>query len=127
MSLLGTRDSNQYQEEFIPYSYEYPVLGRVAAYTGACMLNRTRKLDNKVLDSAKGRAIQTLNCTLAREAPSPSDPTIAAVIILIGAGICHDENEHLRIHVQGIRDMIRLRGGISSLGMNGLVSKLAVM
>ncbi len=97
----------------------------------------------------KSRAIQMLNAHLrkagsAKKGSSPStspsasastststpspptDDAITAVIQLVMDEWYWGQTESLHTHLRGLRDMIRLRGGLKNLGMNGLISKLAV-
>jgi len=126
-TVLAIQESNQYQTDFIPFCAQSPLLARIATYTGACLLNRTRQMDTQTMMSTKGRAIQMLNKMLAEQSTRPSDEAISGVITFVSTDICHDETQHLRIHFEGLREMIRLRGGLQCLGMDGLLAKLAAM
>ena len=75
--------------------------------------------------SHKGQAIRMLNDHL-RSKSSTSDEAITAVIQLIMDEWYWGDTGDLRAHLRGLREMIRLRGGLRSLGLNGMVAKLAV-
>jgi hypothetical protein len=102
-------------------------LAKISAYTGACLLNSTTEVDSKVMISTKCRAMQALNKMLAAQVGCPSDEIIAGVLLLVSTDICQDEIQHLRMHLEGLKEMLRLRGGLSVLGMHGLLAKLAIV
>lgn len=110
---------------YVPYCLKTPLLAQVAIYTAACFLNQTGHLDERVTMAHKGQSIRLLNDHLRSESSS-SDEVIAAVIQLIVNEWCWGETNDLRAHLRGLREMIRLRGGFRSLGLHGLISKLAI-
>ena len=124
--LDGNPDSsNPYIRFYVPYCIQTPLLAQVAIYTSACFLNETGHLDKMVAMAHKGQAIRLLNEHLRSKA-STSDEAITAVIQLIMDEWYWGETGDLRAHLRGLREMIRLRGGLRNLGMNGMISKLAV-
>lgn len=84
----------------------------------------------------KGRAIDMLDTQLhggsaasGEGGPAPtstSDDAITAVIQLVMDEWYWGQTQNLHAHLRGLREMIRLRGGLRNLGMDGLVSKLAM-
>jgi hypothetical protein len=61
-----------------------------------------------------------------RSKSSTNDEAITGVMQLILDEWYWGETNNLRAHLRGLREMIRIRGGFRHLGMNGLVSKLAI-
>lgn len=94
-------------------------------YTSACYLNETGHLDKMAAMAHKGQAIAMLNEHL-RSRSSTSNEAICAVIQLILDEWYWGETGDLRAHLRGLREMIRLRGGLKQLGMGGMIAKLAV-
>ena len=124
--LDGNPDSsNPYTKFYVPYCIQTPLLAQVAIYTSACFLNETGHLDRMVAMAHKGQAIRMLNDHL-RSKSSTSDEAITAVIQLILDEWYWGETGDLRAHLRGLREMIRLRGGLRNLGMHGMISKLAL-
>jgi hypothetical protein len=124
--LDGNPDSsNPYIKYYVPYCIQTPLLAQVAIYTSACFLNETGHLDRMIAMAHKGQAIRMLNDHL-RSKSSTSDEAITAVIQLIMDEWYWGETGDLRAHLRGLREMIRLRGGLRNLGMNGMISKLAI-
>ncbi|KAJ9141711.1 Oleate activated transcription factor 3 [Pleurostoma richardsiae] len=124
--LDGSPDpSNQYIKFYVPFCIQTPLLAQIAIYTAACFLNETGHLDRTVVMSHKGMAIRMLNDHL-RSKTATSDEAIAGVTQLIMDEWYWGEDRDLRAHLRGLREMIRLRGGFRSLGLNGLLAKLVI-
>lgn len=125
-SLDGNPDeSNPYIKYHVPYCVQSPLLVHVAIYTAACLLSETGHIDWTVAMAHKGYAIQLLNEHIA-STPSPSDEGITGVIQLIVDEWYWGDTNELRAHLRGLREMIKIRGGLRTLGLHGLISKLAV-
>ncbi|KAL8392371.1 hypothetical protein RB595_002528 [Gaeumannomyces hyphopodioides] len=118
---------NQYVKFYVPFAIQTPLLAQVAIYTASCFLHETGHMDKTTTISHKGQAIRMLNELLRSSQSSTSDEAITAVIQLILDEWYWGETSDLRAHLRGLREMIRLRGGIRCLGMNGLVGKLAIV
>ncbi|KAK0719499.1 hypothetical protein B0H67DRAFT_599232 [Lasiosphaeris hirsuta] len=125
-SLDGNPDpSNPYIKHHVPYCVQSPLLVHVATYTAACLLNETGHMGTTVAMAHKGFAIQQLNEHI-RSTASPSDEGITGVIQLIVDEWYWGDTNELRAHLRGLREMIKLRGGFRTLGLHGLISKLAI-
>lgn len=83
----------------------------------------------------KGHAIHMLNAQPqsgsssgdnAATTTTTSDNAITAASQLMMDEWYWGQTRNLHAHLRGLREMIRLRGGLKNLGMSGLVSKLAV-
>ncbi len=93
----------------------------------ACFVGLSGNLDQRAKLHAKGRAIRALNDMLRSDLFSTSDEAIAGVVKLVNNDFCYGETQHLRVHLGGLREMIRLRGGLGCLGMEGILSINATM
>ncbi|KLU86664.1 hypothetical protein MAPG_05676 [Magnaporthiopsis poae ATCC 64411] len=121
-------DKNQYVKFYVPFAIQTPLLAQVAIYTASCFLAETGHIDKTTSMSHKGRAIRMLNELLRSSQSSTSDEAITAVIqLILDEWYWGETTSDLRAHLRGLREMIRLRGGIRCLGMNGLVGKLAIV
>jgi len=87
-----------------------------------CFGSEYGQVDQHTKIVAKGRAIHSLNAMLRSDVYSTSDEAIAGVVKLVNNDLCFGETQHLRVHLQGLRKMIQLRGGVPKLGMNGILS-----
>ncbi|QBZ56939.1 hypothetical protein PoMZ_01857 [Pyricularia oryzae] len=120
--------ANSCIELCMPFCVRTPLLAQVAIYTASCFLVETGTLDKTVAMAHKGLAIRMLNELLRSTTDSTSDEAIAAVIqMILNEWYWGDSTNDLQAHLRGVREMIRLRGGIQNLGMDGLVGKLAVV
>ncbi|TLD13953.1 uncharacterized protein PgNI_03468 [Pyricularia grisea] len=120
--------TNSRIELCMPFCVRTPLLAQVAIYTASCFLVETGTLDKTVAIAHKGLAIRMLNELLRSPTDSTSDEAIAAVIqMILNEWYWGDSSNDLQAHLRGLREMIRLRGGIQNLGMDGLVGKLAVV
>ena len=125
-SLDGNPDpSNPYIRYHVPYCVQSPLLVNVAIYTAACFLSDTGHIDTTVAMAHKGHAIQMLNEHI-QSASVPSDEGITGVVQLIVDEWYWGDPNHLHTHLRGLREMIKLRGGFQTLGLHGLISKLAI-
>ncbi|KAK0745415.1 hypothetical protein B0T21DRAFT_381415 [Apiosordaria backusii] len=125
-SLDGNPDaSNPYIKYYIPYCLQSPLLQRVGVYTAACFLADSGHVDRTAAMAHKGQVIELMNMQLSSQLPT-SDEGITGVIQLV-LNEWHWGNEpDLRAHLRGLREMIRIRGGFRTLGLHGLISKLAI-
>ncbi|TLS28232.1 hypothetical protein PpBr36_01535 [Pyricularia pennisetigena] len=120
--------TNSRIELCMPFCVRTPLLAQVAIYTASCFLVETGALDKTVAMAHKGLAIRMLNELLRSTSDSTSDEAIAAVVqMILGEWYWGDSSNDLQAHLRGLREMIRLRGGIHNLGMEGFVGKLVVV
>jgi hypothetical protein len=103
------------------------LLVHISIYTAACFLNESKHLDKTIAMLIKGQAIRMLNEILSSEQNATSDEAIAGVCQMIVDEWYWGDTHDLRAHLKGMREMIKLRGGLQLLGMNGLLSKIALM
>ncbi|KAL8674042.1 MAG: hypothetical protein Q9168_001574 [Polycauliona sp. 1 TL-2023] len=79
----------------------------------------------EVLYEMKQRAIESINRGLRNPALATSDQLIGAVAKMAAyeAGFAGDE-EQFHLHMRGLVKMVELRGGLQSLGLNGLLARM---
>ncbi|KAK4230276.1 hypothetical protein QBC38DRAFT_507611 [Podospora fimiseda] len=125
-SIDGNPDSsNPFIRFYVPYCIQSPLLQRIAVYTAACFLSDTGHLDRTAAMAYKGQAIELLNKHLHSQL-STSDEGVAGVIQLIIDEWHWGNQPDLEAHLRGLREMIKIRGGFRTLGLHGLISKLAI-
>ncbi|MCJ1322626.1 hypothetical protein MMC15_007975 [Xylographa vitiligo] len=71
-------------------------------------------------------AITLINQRLSNEIEATSDATIAAVACLASGENSFGTPESANVHMSGLEEMIKLRGGLQNLGMQGLLNKLII-
>ncbi|KAK4179305.1 hypothetical protein QBC36DRAFT_78670 [Triangularia setosa] len=125
-SVDGNPDaSNPYIKYYIPYCIQSPLLQRVGVYTAACFLADSGHVDRTAAMAHKGQVIELVNMYLSSQL-SISDEGITGVIQLVLNEWHWGNDSDLRAHLRGLREMIRVRGGFRTLGLHGLISKLAI-
>lgn len=129
-SLGGNPDiaTNPYMKHYIPFCLHSPLLAQIAICTAACFLNDTCPdiVDNTTAMTRKGAAIYMLKTHL-RTTGSTTDEAIAGVTQLILNEWHWGDRGELEAHFGGLKEMVRSRGGLSSLGLGGLLSKLVIV
>lgn len=135
--MKGNPDSlNPHMHIYVPYCLQIPLLAQVAIHISEYYLHETNHLDKMAEPTHKSRAIYMLNMQIGgiegqchsdsdRRLTSYSDDAIASVIQLIMDEWYWGQAQNLHAHLQVLREMVRVRGGLQNLGMNGLISKLA--
>lgn len=129
-SLGGDPDisTNLYMRHYVPFCLHSPLLAQIAIYTSACFLNDASPsiVDNTTAMTRKGAAINMLKTHL-RTTGSTTDEAIAGVTQLILNEWHWGDRTELEAHFGGLREMVRSRGGLSDLGLGGLLSKLVIV
>jgi hypothetical protein len=82
-------------------------------------------MDKATMLLYKAQAISLFNSNVLSQ-PSPSDEIIAAHIQLTLNEWCWSDSTELGPHLRALKEMIRLRGGLQSLGLQCLIAKMAV-
>jgi len=92
-----------------------------------CQINATSIPDRGAVLAARCSAIQNLHAILALPEMCISDDAITAVARLVMSDLCAGETHELRVHMDGIREITRLRGGLATLGMDGNLARTVLM
>lgn len=74
----------------------------------------------------KGRAIQAINHALQDPVRSTSDSVIGAVMKMAAYEAIFGDTVAYKAHMSGLQKMILLRGGLPTLGMNGLLERMVL-
>ncbi|KAK0723465.1 hypothetical protein B0T26DRAFT_801986 [Lasiosphaeria miniovina] len=119
--------TNPYLSNLLPLSAHHPPLSQSSMFVATCMLGERVVMDRGTMIAARGNAIRTLHKMLSSPQSSTTDEAIAAVVKLVVNDLCYGETQHLRLHIDGVREMTRLRGGLTSLGMNGSLAKMVIV
>ena len=128
--MKGTLDGvpdpdNPFIHEFLPWALQSEVLGPVTLLIAASSLSVTFNLTPYQRWIFKGKAIEVLNSYLRRG--DISDEVIASVIQLMANEWYTGETAELLTHLKGVREIIRLRGGINNLARRVIVGKTLLL
>lgn len=118
-------NANAYMRQFIPFCLHSPLLIQTAIYTSSCFMSEVGSIESTTAVAHKCRAIEMLTEHL-RSRGSTTDEAIAAVMQLMINEWYWGNSADLNAHLTGLREMIRLRGGFTSLGLGGLLAKLVI-
>ncbi|KAI4246237.1 MAG: hypothetical protein LQ352_006431 [Teloschistes flavicans] len=90
-----------------------------------CISVGRAQCDPNILVKFKEHAISSINRALRGTNPIITDRLIgaAAKMAAYEAGFAGDEKQY-HVHMKGLMKMVELRGGLDSLGMNGLLARM---
>lgn len=74
----------------------------------------------------RGKAIAAINDALADPQRSSSDSTLSAVMKMASYEAIFGEEKFFHAHMNGLQQMVRLRGGLPELGMDGLLERIVL-
>ncbi|KAK4188856.1 hypothetical protein QBC35DRAFT_381560, partial [Podospora australis] len=82
--------------------------------------------DRDTVLTARCHAVTALHEQFNRSESAMSNETIAAVVKLVVNDLCYGETGEIRVHVNGLHEMARARGGLLFLGRDGVLAKTFV-
>jgi len=74
----------------------------------------------------KARALSEINAALMDPKRAVSDAVIGAVVKMAAYESIFGDTDAFSSHMKGVQMMLKLRGGLSSLGLNGLLERMLV-
>jgi len=83
-------------------------------------------LDAPALLEIRQRAISSINATLSNREACKTDQTIGAVLCLSILESFLGHPELFQMHMAGLAKMVRMRGGLDGLGLEGLLRRMIV-
>ncbi|KAK1755442.1 hypothetical protein QBC47DRAFT_452069 [Echria macrotheca] len=126
-SFDGVPDSdNPFINNYVPWCIQSPLLAQTSLYISARSLSENQHIDQTSAMKLKGNAIHTLNSHLQSE-HWISDEALAGVVQFVSIEWYFGGPEVVQAHLRGLREMLRLRGGFSSVGVGKLVTKVALV
>ncbi|CZT50225.1 uncharacterized protein RSE6_11170 [Rhynchosporium secalis] len=93
-----------------------------------CILHTRRNiaLDTPALLDIRSKAISSINTTLSNDEDCKTDQTIGAVLCLCILESFLNHPDLFQMHMSGLARMVRLRGGLDGLGLDGLLRRMIV-
>jgi nitrogen regulatory protein PII len=92
-----------------------------------CQFGAKTMADKDATLAACCASIQILYNMMATPETATSDEAIEAVVRLVLSDICYGEAGDLRVHVDGVHEMVTLRGGLQALGREGRLAKMLLL
>ena len=129
-SIDGNVQPNYYNDVWVPWATKSPILVSFGIFTAACYQAEAQKKPpgtSALVLGYKLKIISLLNGMLRNKETATSDEAVAAVCYLITNEWYWSNYENVQAHFKGLREMVRLRGGIGDLRMNGFLRKMIIM
>ncbi|KAK3934849.1 hypothetical protein QBC46DRAFT_398800 [Diplogelasinospora grovesii] len=117
---------NPFVRDYVPWCIQSPLLAATSLYISARSLAERQYIDETASMRIKGNAIHTLNNHLRSEA-WVTDEALAGVVQFVSIEWFFGERKVVEAHLWGLREMVRLRGGFTKVGVGALVTKVALV
>lgn len=107
-----------------------PILAYMGIFTAACYQSETQKIPpNKspVVLGYKVKVINMLNELLSNKETATSIEAMVVVVYLMTNEWYWSNYDSARAHMKGLRDMVRLRGGLDGMGMGEFVKRMILL
>lgn len=72
--------------------------------------------------SHKAETIRIVNERMTHISTALTDETLGAIALLVTGQTCHGDYDEMNIHMHGLAQLIGMRGGLRSLGMDGVLA-----
>lgn len=119
--------NNAFMKHWVPCCVQDPLLLQIVLFTSACFFSETGHIPKTLAMMHKGRVYHMLNEQLQHEATMTSDTSILGVAQMVIDSWYWGATADLKAHIRGLKQMIRLRGGLGKLGLHGFLSKTVIM
>lgn len=128
VSVDGNPDpNNAFMKYWVPCCVQDPLLLQIVLFTSACFFSETGHIPKTLAMMHKGRVYHMLNEQLQHEATMTSDTSILGVAQMVIDSWYWGATADLKAHIRGLKQMIRLRGGLDKLGLHGFLSKTVII
>jgi hypothetical protein len=121
---------NYYNDYWVGWAMKSPLLTSLGIFTAACYQAEVQKTvpgHSTLVLSYKVECIRLLNEMLACKETATCNEAITAVVYLIVNDWYWSNWNWVQAHMKGLKEMVRLRGGIDELGMEGFPRKLILL
>lgn len=120
---------NPFLSHYVPWCVQSPLLVQTSLYISAQPLAERHFLDETTTMRIKVNAIHTLNEYLRSTdaATCAGDEAMGAVAQFISIEFYYGTPQAMQAHLQGLRQMVQLRGGFAHSQVGALVTKVALV
>ncbi|RSL89902.1 hypothetical protein CEP51_001021 [Fusarium floridanum] len=127
-SVDGNPDpSNAFMKYWVPCCVQDPLLLQIVLFTSSCFLSETGHIPKIIAMMHKGKVYHLLNSQLRDEASQTSDASVLGVVQMVADSWYWGATADLKAHIRGLKQMIRMRGGLSQLGLHGYLAKMIIV
>jgi hypothetical protein len=130
VSLDGNTTPNYYNDYWVPWSMKSPLLAHLGIFTAAIYQAEAQKTPSgkcTIVLRYKVQAIKILNEMLSSKSTATCNEAIAGVTYLLTNEWYWNNPDVVQRHMRGLKEIIRLRGGIDELGMRGFLKTLVLL
>ncbi|KAL1890957.1 hypothetical protein Sste5346_007954 [Sporothrix stenoceras] len=120
---------NPFLSHYVPWCVQSPLLVQTSLYISAQPLAERHFLDETTTMRIKVNAIHTLNEYLRSTdaATCAGDEAMGAVAQFISIEFYYGTPQAMQAHLQGLRQMVQMRGGFADTQVGALVTKVALV
>jgi hypothetical protein len=129
VSIDGNPAPNYYNDYWVQWSVKSPLLAHLAILTSAIYQAEAQNEppgQSPITLRYKVKSIELLNEMLGNEESATSPEAIAGVLYLMVNEWYWCNRDIVQSHMVGLKEMIRLRGGLHKLGLSGFVRKMVL-
>ncbi|KAF4984960.1 hypothetical protein FDECE_16944 [Fusarium decemcellulare] len=127
-SVDGSPDpSNAFMKYWVPCCVQDPLLLQIVLFTSSCFLSETGHIPKIIAMTHKGKVYELLNSQLRDEASQTSDASVLGVVQMVADSWYWGATPDLKAHIRGLKQMIKMRGGLSQLGLHGYLAKMIIV
>jgi hypothetical protein len=119
--------ANEFMNTWVPCTVQDPLLLQIVLFTSACFLTETGDMPKKLRYIYQGHVYMMLNKQLGDANAQKNDTLLLAVVQMISDAWYWGETTHLQTHLQGLKVMVRIRGGLGQLGLRGYLAKMILV
>ncbi|KAM0501881.1 hypothetical protein ACHAP8_004177 [Fusarium lateritium] len=119
--------TNEFMNIWVPCTMQDPLLLQIVLFTSACFLTETGDMPKKLRHIYQGHAYIMLNKQLGDDIARENDTLMLAVVQMIADSWYWGETGNLNRHLSGLKRMVRMRGGLSRLGLRGYLAKMILI
>jgi hypothetical protein len=130
VSLDGNPSPNYYNDHWVPWSIKSPLLANIGIFTAAVYQAEAQKIPSGKSAVALGykvKNIKLLNEMLSDKNTATCNEAIAGVIYMLVNEWYWNNHDVVQRHMRGLKEMVRLRGGLEELGMSGFLKKMVIL
>ncbi|KAL7920341.1 hypothetical protein ACQKWADRAFT_298742 [Trichoderma austrokoningii] len=127
-SIDGNPDpESRFMKHWVPLSIKDPLLLQIVLYTAVCFLKETGRVPKMLAWAYKGVVHRMLNEHLSSPRTQTGDAAIMGTAQMVMDSWYWGTTEELRVHMAGLKTMLRMRGGLQDLGMGGFLAKTVLI
>lgn len=119
---------SRFMKQWVPSSIKDPLLLQVVLYTSACFLNETGQVPKVVVILYKSAVHRMINEHIQNSRTKPlSNEAIMGTAQMVMDSWYWGTTTEMRAHMDGLRQMVKIRGGPQTLGLQGFIAKTVLM